>query len=88
MALHERGAADAPDTAVVDRQHRRAGAERHQQMPRRQREAVSLRYFADLPEQEVAALMDVSVGSVKTHVHRGLASIRIDLGEGWATATS
>jgi RNA polymerase sigma-70 factor (ECF subfamily) len=57
-------------------------------LPRRQREAVSLRYFADLPEQDVAALMDVSVGSVKTHVHRGLASIRVDLGEGWATASS
>jgi RNA polymerase sigma factor (sigma-70 family) len=53
-------------------------------LPRRQREAVSLRYFADLSEQEVAALMDVSVGSVKTHVHRGLASIRVELGDSWA----
>ena len=52
-------------------------------LPRRQREAVSLRYFADLSEQDVAALMDVSVGSVKTHVHRGLASIRVDLGDSW-----
>jgi RNA polymerase sigma factor (sigma-70 family) len=50
-------------------------------LPKRQREAVSLRYFGDLSEQEVAALMDVSVGSVKKHVHRGLASIRVDLGE-------
>jgi RNA polymerase sigma factor (sigma-70 family) len=52
-------------------------------LPRRQREAVSLRYFADLSEQEVAAMMDVSVGSVKTHVHRGLASIRVALGDTW-----
>lgn len=56
-------------------------------LPRRQREAVSLRYFADLSEQEVAALMDVSVGSVKKHVHRGLASIRVDLGDGWEVAS-
>lgn len=55
-------------------------------LPRRQREAVSLRYFADLSEQDVAALMDVSVGSVKKHVHRGLASIKVDLGEGWEMA--
>lgn len=55
-------------------------------LPRRQREAVSLRYFGDLSEQEVAALMQVSVGSVKQHVHRGLASIRVDLGDGWAPA--
>ena len=53
-------------------------------LPKRQREAVSLRYFADLSEQDVAALMGVSVGSVKTHVHRGLASIRVELGDGWA----
>ena len=57
-------------------------------LPRRQREAVSLRYFGDLPEREVAALMDVSIGSVKTHVHRGLASLRIELGEGWRSGLS
>jgi len=56
-------------------------------LPRRQREAVSLRYFADLSEQEVAALMDVSVGSVKKHVHRGLASMRVDLGDSFATVS-
>jgi RNA polymerase sigma factor (sigma-70 family) len=55
-------------------------------LPRRQREAVSLRYFADLSEQDVAAFMDVSLGSVKKHVHRGLASIRLELGEGWSVA--
>jgi len=55
-------------------------------LPKRQREAVSLRYFGDLSEQEVAALMQVSVGSVKTHVHRGLASIRLELGDGWEPA--
>lgn len=54
-------------------------------LPRRQREAISLRYFGDLAEREVAALMDVSVGSVKQHIHRGLASIRLDLGEAWRT---
>jgi RNA polymerase sigma factor (sigma-70 family) len=53
-------------------------------LPRRQRQAVSLRYFGDLPEADVAAVMDVSVGSVKRHVHRGLEKIRAELGEGWA----
>lgn len=55
------------------------------QLPRRQREAVSLRYFGDLSEREVAALMDVSAGSVKTHLHRGLASLRSQLGDAWRT---
>lgn len=58
-------------------------AEAVARLPRRQREAVSLRYFADLSEQDVAALMDVSTGSVKKHVSRGLRSIRNDLGDAW-----
>lgn len=57
-------------------------------LPRRQREAVSLRYFGDLPEHDVAALMDVSVGSVKKHVHRGLVTIRKDLGDAWLSGQS
>jgi len=47
-------------------------------LPRRQREAVALRYLADLPEADVAALLGCSVGAVKTHTHRGLAALRRD----------
>ena len=52
-------------------------------LPRRQREALSLRYFGGLSEAEVAALMGVSVGSVKQHLHRGLAKVRAQLGDTW-----
>jgi RNA polymerase sigma factor (sigma-70 family) len=45
-------------------------------LPRRQREALALRYLADLPEAEVAAALGVSAGSVKTHLHRGIAQLR------------
>src|SRR5579859_2154884 len=41
-------------------------------IPARQREAVVLRYWADLPEAELAALMGVSVGAVKSYISRGL----------------
>ena len=47
-------------------------------LPRRQREAVALRYLADLPETEVAALLGCSVGAVKQHTHRGLVALRRD----------
>ncbi len=48
-------------------------------LPDRQRAAVVLRYLADLPEAEVASAMGVSAGSVKTHLHRGLARLQSTL---------
>jgi RNA polymerase sigma-70 factor (sigma-E family) len=45
-------------------------------LPRRQREVVTLRYLADLPEAEVAAALGCSAGTVKQHAHRGLAALR------------
>jgi RNA polymerase sigma factor (sigma-70 family) len=45
-------------------------------LPRRQRETVVLRYLGDQSEQQTAALLGLSVGSVKTHASRGLAQLR------------
>jgi RNA polymerase sigma factor (sigma-70 family) len=52
-------------------------------LPRRQRDTVALRYFGDLSEADVAALLGISVGSVKTHLHRAMASLRNELGDAW-----
>jgi RNA polymerase sigma-70 factor (sigma-E family) len=41
-------------------------------LPRRMREAVALRYYADLTEAQSAEVMGVSVGSVKSYTSRGL----------------
>jgi len=45
-------------------------------LPKRQREAVVLRYLGDQSEEQTAALLGLSVGSVKTHSSRGLARLR------------
>lgn len=45
-------------------------------LPRRQREAIALRYLADLSEEQVSSALGMSAGSVKTHIHRGLARLR------------
>ena len=48
-------------------------------LPRRQREVIALRYLADLSEQDAAAAMHTTVGSVKQHAHRALARLRLDV---------
>ncbi|MGW0661958.1 SigE family RNA polymerase sigma factor [Streptodolium elevatio] len=47
-------------------------------LPPRQRAAVVLRYWEDLPEAEVAQAMGCSVGTVKSQAARGLAKLRED----------
>lgn len=47
-------------------------------LPARQRAAVVLRYWEDLPETEVAQAMGCSVGTVKSQAARGLAKLRAD----------
>lgn len=50
------------------------------ELPRRQREAIALRYLSDLSEAETALALGIGVGSVKTHTHRGLAALRSTFG--------
>jgi RNA polymerase sigma-70 factor (sigma-E family) len=45
-------------------------------LPARQRAVLVLRYFEQLSEPETAAVLGISVGSVKTHNARGLARLR------------
>lgn len=42
----------------------------------RQRTVLVLRFFEDLPEGEVARLLDCSVGTVRSTTHRSLARLR------------
>lgn len=78
VAFEDAHAGVAADAHALERYGLVAALRR---LPRRQREVVVLRYLADLPEAEVAAQLRTSVGSVKTHAHRGLARLRAELGE-------
>ncbi|HLN07102.1 MAG TPA: SigE family RNA polymerase sigma factor, partial [Acidimicrobiales bacterium] len=49
-------------------------------LPRRQRDTIVLRYLCDLPESDVAAALGISAGTVKTHLHRALGSLRANFG--------
>jgi RNA polymerase sigma-70 factor (sigma-E family) len=74
-------AAETPESAALGlAEHERIVAALHR-LPDRQREAVVLRYYLDLPEADIAAAMGVARGSVKTHLHRGLAALAQHLKE-------
>jgi RNA polymerase sigma-70 factor (sigma-E family) len=81
----ESPAGEMPETVIADFADGQALAAQVRQalqaLPRRQRAVLVLRYFADLPEAEVAQLLGCSVGTVKTHSHRGLRALRESLGE-------
>jgi RNA polymerase sigma factor (sigma-70 family) len=48
-------------------------------LPRRQREVLTLRYYLDLSEAQIADALSISTGSVKAHAHRGLIALRSDV---------
>jgi RNA polymerase sigma-70 factor (sigma-E family) len=50
-------------------------------LPERQREVLTLRFYLELSESEIAATLGISQGSVKTHAHRGLAALANRFGE-------
>jgi RNA polymerase sigma-70 factor (sigma-E family) len=60
-------------TGVDNRQALRAALA---QLPPRQRAVVVLRYHQDLPEAQVAALLGISVGTVKSQAAKALAALR------------
>ena len=62
----------AEHAAVVDAVRR---------LPRRQRECLVLRYYAELPETDIAATLGISTGSVKSHSSRGIAALGRVLGD-------
>jgi len=50
-------------------------------LPVRQRAVLVLRYYDDLSEADVADLLGLSVGTVKSHAARGLERLRTELEE-------
>jgi RNA polymerase sigma factor (sigma-70 family) len=49
-------------------------------LPHRQREVIILCYLGDMTQADVAAVLGISVGTVKAHAHHGRAKLRKLLG--------
>ncbi|MFD1541524.1 SigE family RNA polymerase sigma factor [Nonomuraea guangzhouensis] len=46
-------------------------------LPRKQRVVLVLRYYEDLPDEEIAAILGISRGTVRSQVYRALATLRV-----------
>jgi RNA polymerase sigma-70 factor (sigma-E family) len=77
-----------PDpTVAAPRDHAQYSADRDQvwswleRLPPRQRAALVLRFYEDLPDAEIAEVLGCAVGTVRASISRGLATLRAELVE-------
>ncbi|MBC6457905.1 SigE family RNA polymerase sigma factor [Actinomadura sp. HBU206391] len=73
-------ATPAEQLAIMREDHREL-LDALDRLPRKQRETLVLRYWLDLSEQEIAQLMGISAGTVKSHAHRDIKALKTTLGE-------
>jgi RNA polymerase sigma-70 factor (sigma-E family) len=76
--------AESAEARALLSEEQRAVAAALRNLPQRQREALVLRYYLDLSEEEIALAMGVTRGTVKSATHRALAAIGATLKEGSA----
>ena len=71
--------ADSAEHGAVERDRNRALLAQLAHLPHRQRECVVLRFYADLTVPEIAQSLGLAEGSVKSHLHRALATLAVEL---------
>jgi RNA polymerase sigma-70 factor (ECF subfamily) len=67
---------DEPEASALAGEQRAAVREAVAALPRPQRDVVALRFFGELSLEEIAQTTRTPVGTVKSRLHRGLASLR------------
>jgi RNA polymerase sigma-70 factor (sigma-E family) len=72
--IPDQAVVDYPETSDLQESLRRA----INRLPQRMRAAVMLRYYDDMTEAEVAEVLGVSLGTVKSTVSRAVAKLRTD----------
>jgi RNA polymerase sigma-70 factor (sigma-E family) len=80
LALHQAPEASA-EAAVLSREEREEVMRAVRALPGRQREALVLRFYLDLPEREIARIMGLRPSSVRSATHRALKALGQSLEE-------
>ena len=78
--VHHRDERKAPDWEPERHETSRLVWQRVTELPERQRACVVLRYYQDLPEAEIADIMECSVGTVKSQLSKARAKLEGILG--------
>ncbi|HEY6277484.1 MAG TPA: SigE family RNA polymerase sigma factor [Streptosporangiaceae bacterium] len=73
--------AESAESSVLVGEEHRAVLAALRRLPARQREALVLRFYLDLPEPEIARAMGVSPGTVKSTTSRALTALGRLVGE-------
>jgi len=76
--------AEDPEMVQVHKEERRKLMEAVLRLPPRQREIVMLRHYEDLSLQEIAKVQGCALGTVKSSLHRAIASLKDILESGKA----
>jgi RNA polymerase sigma-70 factor (sigma-E family) len=63
------------ESAVLTAEERRDVIRALRRLPARQREVLALRYYLDLPDDQIAAAMTIGRSTVRSAAHRGLAAL-------------
>jgi RNA polymerase sigma factor (sigma-70 family) len=74
-------AAPSPEVAAIARERRRALLAAVGRLSERDRQVIAARFFLELSEAEMAAVLGCRRGTVKSRVSRALARLRLALGD-------
>ena len=82
VSRHEAPVELAPMAALTqDVEDRAALVAELSRLPYKQRAVLVLRYFEDLPDRQIAVILDCAEATVRSHARRGLAALRISFAE-------
>jgi RNA polymerase sigma-70 factor (sigma-E family) len=76
----ERLVGDPPEASYEDQPVDRVLWDVLARLPRRQRTVLVLRYYEDLSEAEIARVLGIAPGTVKSQASKGIAALRAALG--------